>query len=145
MMMGYTLGYSFLNPSVIPMVQAENASIAPVEARRAMPQAQSISLPDDPEDPIPSKMNKKNKTKPSQSNIRYEQRLQSPTPSSVDSPLPNSLTHWLKKIPQLPPININDNDLSFDLAHFMEDTETDMLLLSQVTDTTLCEGETRTI
>ena len=75
------------------MVQAENASIAPVEARRAMPQAQSISLPDDAEDPIPSKMNKKNKTKPSQSNIRYEQRLQSPTPSSVDSPLPNSLTH----------------------------------------------------
>jgi hypothetical protein len=46
---------------------------------------------------------------------------------------------------QLPPINVNDNDLSFDLAHFMEDTETDMLLLSQVTDTTLCEGETRTI
>ena len=59
MMMGYTIGYSLPNPSVIPMVQAENASIAPVEARRAMPQAQSISLPDDPEDPIPSKMNRK--------------------------------------------------------------------------------------
>jgi integrase len=39
MMMGYTIGYSLPNPSVIPMVQAENASIAPVEARRAMPQA----------------------------------------------------------------------------------------------------------
>ncbi|CAB3987649.1 Hypothetical predicted protein [Paramuricea clavata] len=46
---------------------------------------------------------------------------------------------------QFPPIDINYNDLSFDLAHFMEDTETYMLLLSQVTDARLCEGETHTI
>jgi hypothetical protein len=52
MMMGYTLGYSLFNPTVIPMVQAENASVAPVVAkpstitRPATPQHMDTALTD---------------------------------------------------------------------------------------------------